>query len=145
MFHRLLGFTLLLLCVLLVLMTPSFAAFAQDTTPPADAPAGIVFSDDTISAVFVAVLLVFGGLASYALHQQGKTTADVANMLPLPIAQAVFGFLLQQARSTASPDDDKQLIDLAIKFGWSAYPVGEDGNYVLTKPASPSRDSPTGM
>lgn len=141
-----------LLCVLLIAVTP---VFAQDA--PADAPPGITFSDDTLAALFAAVLGIFGTFAGFALRQRGLDSKYLADSIPLPFAQLGFELLSRQAAATTDPLDDQKLLETARKLGWDVY-LDQFGKYHLTYapsgsvtlPSAPraspaSSDSPTGM
>lgn len=149
--YRISVLALSLLCVLLIAVTP---VFAQDAPVDGAAPPGIVFSDDTLAALFAAVLGIFGTFAGFVLRQRGLDSKYLADSIPLPFAQLGFTLLSQRAAATADPLDDQKLLDEARKLGWDVY-LDQFGKYQLTKgsitlPSAPraspaSADSPTGM
>lgn len=152
--YRISVLALSLLCVLLIAVTP---VLAQDAPADTAAPPGITFSDDTLAALFAAVLGIFGTFAALVLQQRGHDSRYLADSIPLPFAQLGFTLLSRQAAATADPLDDQKLLETARKLGWDVY-LDQFGKYHLTYappgsvtlPSEPraspaSSDSPTGM
>ena len=79
--------------------------------------------------IIIALIALVALLVTLWARQNNKTVSEVANLVPLPIVQALFGMAMQQAATTEGQADDAALKQLAETLG---YTVGADGK--LTPP-----------